>query len=493
MARNITPRSEDYSRWYTDVIAAGELADYSDVRGCMVIRPTGYSIWERIQQDLDRRFKDTGHVNAYFPLYVPISFFGKEAQHVEGFAMECAVVTHYGLYTTKKADGTVEVKVDDTKKLEEPLVVRPTSETIINAMYAKWVQSWRDLPILINQWANVSRWEMRTRLFLRTSEFLWQEGHTAHATAEEAEVEALKILQLYKTFMQDVLAIPIYEGSKSDAEKFPGAIATYAVEGYMQDGKALQMGTSHNLGQNFAKAFGTQFQNKEGELEYVHQTSWGVSTRLVGAVIMAHADDEGLVLPPKIAETQVVIVPIWKKDAQKAEILQYADEIFAKLRDAGVRVKVDDRDSERPSQKFFHWEQRGVPMRIEIGPRDLENKKCVLKRRIDGEKLFVDVANVAETVTEQLENIQTQMFEQALKRRAENTAKVETYDEFKAAINNNKFVLAHWDGSIETEEQIKQDTKATIRCIPFEIADESGKDMISGKPSKKRVLFAKSY
>ncbi|MCD4658021.1 MAG: proline--tRNA ligase [Planctomycetes bacterium] len=493
MARNITPRSEDYSRWYTDVIAAGELADYSDVRGCMVIRPTGYSIWERIQQDLDARFKDTGHVNAYFPLYVPISFFGKEAQHVEGFAMECAVVTHYGLYTNKNADGTVEVKVDDTKKLDEPLVVRPTSETIINAMYAKWVQSWRDLPILINQWANVSRWEMRTRLFLRTSEFLWQEGHTAHANAEEAEAEALKILQLYKDFMQDVLAIPIHEGPKSESEKFPGAIATYAVEGYMQDGKALQMGTSHNLGQNFAKAFGTQFQNKDGELEYVYQTSWGVSTRLVGAVIMAHADDEGLVLPPKIADTQVVIVPIWKKDAQKAEIMQYADEIFAKLREAGVRVKVDDRDSERPSQKFFHWEQRGIPLRIEIGPRDLENKKCVLKRRFDGEKLFVDVADIAETVTDQLENIQTQMFELALKRRDENTVNVDTYGEFKDAIENNKFVLAHWDGSVETEEKIKADTKATIRCIPFAQPSEPGIDIISGKPSQKRVLFAKSY
>jgi len=492
MARNITPRSEDYSRWYTDVIAAGELAEHSDVRGCMVIRPTGYSIWERIQQDLDARFKDTGHVNAYFPLYVPISFFGKEAQHVEGFAMECAVVTHYGLKTQKNDDGSVNVLVDDTKQLEEPLVVRPTSETIINSMYAKWVQSWRDLPILINQWANVSRWEMRTRLFLRTTEFLWQEGHTAHETADEAENEARMILQIYKNFMQDVLAIPIYDGPKSETEKFPGAIATYAVEGYMQDGKALQMGTSHNLGQNFAKAFGTQFQNKAGELEYVHQTSWGVTTRLIGAVIMVHSDDEGLVLPPKIADTQAVIVPIWKKDAQKPEIMEYADEIFMKLKEAGVRVKVDIRD-ERPAQKFFHWEQRGVPMRIEIGPRDLENRKCVLKRRIDGEKLFVEVDNIAETVSAQIESIQTEMFELAKKRRDENTVKVETYEEFKEAIENNKFVLAHWDGSAETEAQIKADTKATIRCIPFEIEEEPGKDIISGKDSPKRVLFAKAY
>ena len=492
MARNITPRSEDYSRWYTDVIAAGELAEHSDVRGCMVIRPTGYSIWERIQQDLDARFKDTGHVNAYFPLYVPISFFGKEAQHVEGFAMECAVVTHYGLKTQKNDDGSVNVLVDDTKQLEEPLVVRPTSETIINSMYAKWVQSWRDLPILINQWANVSRWEMRTRLFLRTTEFLWQEGHTAHETADEAENEARMILQIYKNFMQDVLAIPIYDGPKSETEKFPGAIATYAVEAFMQDGKALQMGTSHNLGQNFAKAFGTQFQNKAGELEYVHQTSWGVTTRLIGAVIMVHSDDEGLVLPPKIADTQAVIVPIWKKDAQKPEIMEYADEIFMKLKEAGVRVKVDIRD-ERPAQKFFHWEQRGVPMRIEIGPRDLENRKCVLKRRIDGEKLFVEVDNIAETVSAQIESIQTEMFELAKKRRDENTVKVETYEEFKEAIENNKFVLAHWDGSAETEAQIKADTKATIRCIPFEIEEEPGKDIISGKDSPKRVLFAKAY
>ena len=418
MARNITPRDKDYSRWYTDVIAAAQLADYSDVRGCMVIRPTGYAIWEKMQADLDRRFKETGHVNAYFPLYIPLSFFAKEAEHVKGFAMECAVVTHYGLYTRKDDNGKIEVVVDDTKKLEEPLIIRPTSETIINSMYAKWVQSWRDLPILINQWANISRWEMRTRLFLRTSEFLWQEGHTAHATHEEALEETLKMLKVYKDFMEDVLAIPIYHGPKSESEKFPGAVDTYAVEAMMQDGKALQMGTSHLLGQNFAKAFNIQFLNREGQLEYVHQTSWGVSTRMIGALVMVHSDDEGLILPPLMAEPQVVIVPIWKSDTNKKEI-----------------------------------------------------KK----------------------VKSQLKSIQKEMFEKAKQFRVENTVNVKTFDELEEAIDAGKFVFAHWDGTAETEEKIKDATKASIRVIPFDEPEKEGKCIISGKPSKKLVLFARAY
>ncbi len=493
MARNITPRAKDYSRWYTDVIAAAELADYSDVRGCMVIRPTGYAIWEKMQADLDRRFKETGHVNAYFPMYIPISFFAKEAEHVEGFAMECAVVTYYGLYTRKDENGKVEVLVDKNKELEEPLIVRPTSETIINSMYAKWVQSWRDLPILINQWANISRWEMRTRLFLRTSEFLWQEGHTAHATPEEAEEEALKMLGVYKDFMYELLAIPVYAGPKSESEKFPGANTTYTVEGIMQDGKALQMGTSHNLGQNFAKAFGIQFLDKNGKLQYAYQTSWGVSTRLIGAVIMAHSDDEGLVLPPKLAEPQVVIVPIWKSDTNKKEIIEYADEIFEALKKAKISVKVDDRDEERPAQKFFFWEQKGVPIRVEVGPKDLQNKQAVLKRRLDRAKIIVSKDDVAAKIEEQLESLQKEMLEKALKFRDEHTIRVDNYDDFKQALEAGNCVLAHWDGTAETEAKIKEETKATIRCLPFDEPDEEGKDLLTGKPSKKRVLFARAY
>ena len=479
MSKGVTKQSEDYSRWYTDVVQKAELADYSPVKGCMVIRPYGYSIWEGLQSTLDRMFKETGHVNAYFPLFIPQSFMEKEAEHVEGFAPETAVVTHGG-----------------GKKLEEPLVVRPTSETIIWSMYKKWIGSYRDLPLLINQWANVVRWEMRTRLFLRTTEFLWQEGHTAHATAQEAEEEALRMLEVYRTMAEDYMAIPVLTGRKSDQEKFAGAVHTYAIEAMMGDKKALQCGTSHNLGQNFARAFDVQFQNENNELEYVYATSWGVSTRLVGALIMAHGDDQGLVLPPRLAPYQTVIVPIWRNDEQQTMVLETAEQLKKQLLDAGVRVYLDSRDTVTPGFKFNVWEMKGVPLRMEIGPRDIKDNQVMMARRLTGKKDAVSLDAVAGQVPALLEDIQQQMFDRALKFREENTLQTTDAGELRDYINSDSgFVLAPWSGEEETENQIKEETKATIRCIPFD-GPEPGdnlKDILSGKPAKHWAVFAKAY
>jgi len=479
MSKGVTKQSEDYSRWYTDVVQKAELADYSPVKGCMVIRPYGYSIWEGLQSTLDRMFKETGHVNAYFPLFIPQSFMEKEAEHVEGFAPETAVVTHGG-----------------GKKLEEPLVVRPTSETIIWSMYKKWIGSYRDLPLLINQWANVVRWEMRTRLFLRTTEFLWQEGHTAHATAQEAEEEALRMLEVYRTMAEDYMAIPVLTGRKSDQEKFAGAVHTYAIEAMMGDKKALQCGTSHNLGQNFARAFDVQFQNENNELEYVYATSWGVSTRLVGALIMAHGDDQGLVLPPRLAPYQTVIVPIWRNDEQQTMVLETAEQLKKQLLDAGVRVYLDSRDTVTPGFKFNDWEMKGVPLRMEIGPRDIKDNQVMMARRLTGKKDAVSLDAVAGQVPALLEDIQQQMFDRALKFREENTLQTTDAGELRDYINSDSgFVLAPWSGEEETENQIKEETKATIRCIPFD-GPEPGdnlKDILSGKPAKHWAVFAKAY
>lgn len=501
MARNITPRDKDYSAWYQDVIAAAELAENSDVRGCMVIRPTGYAIWENIQSDLDRRFKETGHVNAYFPMFIPKSFLAREAAHVEGFAMECAVVTHYGLKAVKDGDHA-DVIVDENKVLEEALIIRPTSETIINATFAKWVQSWRDLPLLINQWANVCRWEMRTRLFLRTAEFLWQEGHTAHATADEAEAEARKMLDVYADFMREKMAMPVIRGKKTDSEKFAGAVHTYTVEAMMQNKWALQAGTSHNLGQNFAKAFGIQFQSKDGGLEHAWQTSWGVSTRLVGGLIMTHSDDDGLILPPELATTKVVIVPIWKNDAEMAKAREFTDKIVADLKHLGV--KVDDRDEMRPGAKFFHWEQRGIPLRLEVGPKDIEKNQVLAVRRFDRQKRGISIDNLRAEIEAELTAIQTAMLQKALDFRAANTHVIDDYAEFQRRVNDEGgFYLCHWDGTAETEAKIKADTKATIRCLPFENelagipaavdAEKPGKCMVSGNPSAHRVVLSRAY
>ncbi|MGE0433787.1 MAG: proline--tRNA ligase [Planctomycetota bacterium] len=489
MARNITPRAEDYSKWYGDIITAADMAEHSDVRGCMIIKPTGYAIWELMQADLDRRFKETGHVNAYFPMFIPKSYLAKEASHVEGFAMECAIVTHYGLKAVRNGD-KVDVIVDPDKVLEEPLIVRPTSETIINAAYAKWVQSYRDLPILINQWANVCRWEMRTRLFLRTAEFLWQEGHTAHATHEEAEEEALKMLGVYSDFMHECMAVPVIRGKKSDSERFAGALHTYCVEAMMQNGWALQAGTSHHLGQNFARAFGTQFQNKDGQLEHVHQTSWGVSTRMIGALIMAHADDDGMVIPPRLAFNKVVIVPIWKKDDEKAAVLEFCDKLHAELKHLGC--KIDDRDI-KPAQKFFHWEQRGVPMRLEVGPKDLAKNSVFATRRFDKEKKSISADGIRAAIEAELDGIQAAMLAKATTAREANTYVCDSYDEFKERVEGGGFYLCHWDGTRETEAKVKEDTKATIRCIPFDAKEEAGKCMVSGKPSSRRVIYARAF
>ena len=479
MSKGVTKQSENFSRWYTDIVQKAELADYSPVKGCMVIRPYGYSIWESVQSTLDRMFKETGHQNAYFPLFIPQSFMEKEADHVEGFAPETAVVTHGG-----------------GKKLDEPLVVRPTSETIIWSMYKKWIDSYRDLPLLINQWANVVRWEMRTRLFLRTTEFLWQEGHTAHATFEEAEEETRRMLEVYRTLAEEYMAIPVHTGMKSDSEKFAGAVHTYSIEAMMGDKKALQSGTSHNLGQNFAKAFDVMFQNENNEQEYVYATSWGVSTRLIGALIMAHGDDQGLVLPPKLAPYQVVIVPIWRNDDQKRQILDAATPIVNQLRDAGVRVHLDDRDTVTPGFKFNDWEMKGVPLRIEIGPRDVENEQVVLARRLSGEKNSVAMDKVAGTIPDLLEEIQQALFDRALKFREDHTLKTTDYTEMQEFIaNDGGFVLAPWDGTAETEEQVKNETKATIRCIPFDspAVEEGAEDPVSGKPAKYWVYYSKAY
>jgi len=498
VAKNITPREKDYPRWYLDVINAGGLADYAPVRGCMVIKPHGYAVWEAIQQALDGMFKATGHVNAYFPLFIPQSFLAKEAQHVEGFAMECAVVTHSGLEKTE--EGVLVPK----GKLEEPLVVRPTSETVIGAMYAKWVQSWRDLPILINQWANVVRWEMRTRLFLRTMEFLWQEGHTAHETEEEAHQETLRILEIYRTFAEEWLAVPVVTGQKSESEKFAGAERTYTIEGMMQDKKALQMGTSHDLGRNFAKAFEIRFQGRDKTLQYAWTTSWGVSTRLIGALIMAHSDDEGLILPPKVAPIQLAVVPIWKGPEEKAKVLEAAEKAAASARAAlgDRKVVLDDRDELKPGPKFFEWEQKGVPFRLEIGPRDVNDGAGVLVSRLDRTKEKVPFDRIGEVLPGKLEAYQKALLERARSFRDSHTFEVDDYRELKERVQaEGGFYLVHWDGTPESETRFKEDMKASIRCIPGTVRDgefqrthtEPGTCIVSGKPSPGRVIVAQAY
>ena len=488
MAKKITERTEDFSQWYQDVIREGKLADHSPVRGCMVIRPNGYALWENMQDSLDQMFKDTGHENAYFPLFIPKSFLSKEAQHVEGFAKECAVVTHSRLQSTD--DG---VEVDPDSKLGEELIVRPTSETIIWDSYRDWIQSYRDLPILINQWANVVRWEMRTRLFLRTMEFLWQEGHTAHATKEEAVEETRQMLEVYRTFAEEYMAMPVKTGVKTESERFAGAVDTYCIETLLQDNKALQAGTSHFLGQNFAKAFDVKFQSAKGEHEYVWATSWGVSTRLIGGLIMTHSDDQGLVLPPKLAPNQVVIVPIWKSDEQQEQVLDYCQEIIDELDALNIRIKLDDRENISPGWKFNEHEAGGIPLRLTIGPRDLENNNVELARRDTLDKNIVSREGIAQKVDELLDTIQDDLYESAQNRIQENTHSVDSYDEFKDVIENEGgFIYAHWDGTAETEEKIKDETKATIRCIPLEDGEE-GECMVTGEPSKQKVLFARAY
>ena len=488
MAQKITKREQDYSQWYLDVVREAKLAEHSPVRGCMVIRPTGMALWENMREGLDGMFKETGHENAYFPLFIPKSFLSKEAQHVEGFAKECAVITHSRL---KAVDGGVEV--DPDSKLEEELIVRPTSETIIWDTYRNWIQSYRDLPILINQWANVVRWEMRTRLFLRTMEFLWQEGHTAHATKEEAVEETLQMLEVYRKFAEDFMAMPVITGTKTESERFAGAEDTYCIEALMQDGKALQAGTSHFLGQNFAKAFDVKFQDKDGDHKLVWATSWGVSTRLIGGLIMTHSDDNGLVIPPRLAPTQVVIVPIYRDDEQRAAVIEYGDKIYDELKSLGIRVKLDDRDNYKPGFKFAEHEAQGIPLRIAIGPRDVEKGNVELARRDTLNKSFESREGIGELVKGLLDTIQTDLFETAKKRREKMTSFVESYEEFKKVLEDKGgFIYAHWDGTAETEELIKAETKATIRCIPFG-DDEEGKCMVTGRPSKKKVLFAKAY
>jgi prolyl-tRNA synthetase len=491
MAKELTSKSENYSQWYNDLVVKADLAENSAVRGCMVIKPYGYAIWEKMQAELDRAFKETGHVNAYFPLFIPKSFFSKEASHVEGFAKECAVVTHYRLKNDPDGKGVI---VDPEAKLEEELIVRPTSETIIWSTYKNWIQSWRDLPILCNQWANVVRWEMRTRLFLRTAEFLWQEGHTAHSTREEAEEETLKMINVYADFAENFMALPVIKGHKSENERFAGALDTLTIEALMQDGKALQSGTSHFLGQNFAKAFDVQFANKEGKLEYVWATSWGVSTRLMGALIMAHSDDNGLVLPPKLAPFQVVIVPIYKNDEQLASISEKVNEIVTKLKAKGVSVKYDSSDAKKPGWKFAEYELKGVPVRLAMGPRDLENGTVEVARRDTLTKEVVNIDGIDQYIVDLLENIQSTIYQKSFDFRTEHTTKVDTWDEFKDVLKNKGgFISAHWDGTAETEQMIKDETKATIRCIPLDVEPEEGKCIYSGKPSKNRVLFAIAY
>ena len=488
--KDLTKRSENYSQWYNELVVKADLAEQSAVRGCMVIKPYGYAIWEKMQRQLDDMFKETGHVNAYFPLLIPKSFLSREAEHVEGFAKECAVVTHYRLKNDPNGGGVV---VDPAAKLEEELIIRPTSETIIWNTYKNWINSYRDLPILCNQWANVMRWEMRTRLFLRTAEFLWQEGHTAHATREEAEIEAKKMQEVYANFAENYMAMPVIKGVKSESERFAGALDTYTIEAMMQDGKALQSGTSHFLGQNFAKAFDVQFINKNNELEYVWATSWGVSTRLMGALIMTHSDDNGLVLPPKLAPIQVVIIPIYKNAEQLQAIDAKANEIADKLRTMGISVKYDNADNKRPGFKFADYELKGVPVRLVMGGRDLENGTVEVMRRDTLEKETMSVENIEQVVKTLLDEIQANIFQKALKYRQEHTITVDSYDEFKEKIEEGGFILAHWDGTTETEERIKEETKATIRCIPFDGDTTPGVCMVTGKPSARRVLFARSY
>ena len=488
--KDLTKRSENYSQWYNDLVVKADLAEQSAVRGCMVIKPYGYAIWEKMQQQLDKMFKETGHVNAYFPLLIPKSFLSREAEHVEGFAKECAVVTHYRLKNAEDGSGVV---VDPEARLEEELIIRPTSETIIWNTYKNWIQSYRDLPILCNQWANVFRWEMRTRMFLRTAEFLWQEGHTAHATKEEALAEATKMLNVYADFAERYMAVPVVKGVKTANERFAGALDTFTIEAMMQDGKALQAGTSHFLGQNFAKAFDVKFINKENKLEYVWATSWGVSTRLMGALIMTHSDDNGLVLPPHLAPIQVVIIPIYKNAEQLAAVAARVEPIVAELRAKGISVKYDDADNKRPGFKFADYELKGVPVRLAIGARDLENNTVEVMRRDTLEKSSASLDGIVDYVAGLLEEIQSNIYTKALNYRNSRMIEVDTYKEFKEKIEEGGFILAHWDGTTETEERIKEETKATIRCIPLDGDKTPGKCMVTGKPSAQRVIFARNY
>jgi prolyl-tRNA synthetase len=490
MAKELTSRSENYSQWYNDLVIKADLAETSAVRGCMVIKPYGYAIWEKIQAELDRMFKETGHVNAYFPLFIPKSFLSKEAEHVDGFAKECAVVTHHRLMSSPDGKGLV---VDPEAKLEEELIVRPTSETIIWSTYKNWIQSYRDLPILINQWANVVRWEMRTRLFLRTTEFLWQEGHTAHATEAEAVIETKKILEIYADFAERFMAVPVLKGVKSANERFAGAIETFCIEALMQDGKALQAGTSHFLGQNFAKAFDVTFMDKSNKLDYVWASSWGVSTRLMGALIMTHSDDNGLVLPPNLAPFQVVIIPIYKNDEQLEAISEKVAEITAKLKTLGISVKYDNNDNKKPGWKFAEYELKGVPVRLAMGARDLENGTVEVARRDNLTKESVSLENIELYISELLKEIQKNIFQKAFDYRASVTRDVNSYEEFKVEIEKGGFLMCHWDGTPETEELIKEETKATIRCIPLNGDTTPGACMVTGKPSAQRVVFARAY
>ena len=492
MAKAIPSRQEDYSLWYNELVKKADLAENSAVRGCMVIKPYGFSIWEKMQQALDAKFKETGHSNAYFPLFIPKSLFEAEEKNAEGFAKECAVVTHYRLKNDPNNPG--KLMVDPNARLEEELVVRPTSEAVIWNTYKNWIQSYRDLPILVNQWANVVRWEMRTRLFLRTAEFLWQEGHTAHSTQQEAVAETKQMLEVYADFAENFMALPVVKGVKTESERFAGAVDTYCIEALMQDGKALQAGTSHFLGQNFAKAFDVKFNDKENKLEYVWGTSWGVSTRLMGALIMAHSDDDGLVLPPKLAPIQVVIVPIYKGDEQLNAICDKVQPLVKALRAKGVSVKLDDRDSQKPGFKFAEWELKGVPVRIALGQRDMENGTAEVARRDTKEKQTYQFNDLENVIPALLDEIQKNIYDRAYKFREENITKVESYEEFKSVLESKGgFISAHWDGTAETEEKIKEETKATIRCIPLNSIEEEGKCMVTGKPSNKRVYFAKAY
>ena len=490
MAKKLTPRNEDYSKWYNEIVVDADLAQHSDVKGCMVIKPYGYAIWERMKDVLDGMFKETGHMNAYFPLFIPKSYLSKEADHVEGFAKECAVVTHYRLKNDPNGGGLV---VDPDAKLDEELIVRPTSETIIWNTYRKWIQSYRDLPLLINQWANVVRWEMRTRLFLRTTEFLWQEGHTAHETEQEAKEETRQMLEIYAKFTEGWMAMPVIKGNKTESERFAGALDTLCIEAMMQDGKALQAGTSHFLGQNFARAFDVKFATKEGKQELVWATSWGVSTRLMGALVMTHSDDAGLVLPPKLAPIEVVIVPIYKGQEQMDEIVAKCKEIESELRGAGIRVKLDADDSKRSGWKFAEYELKGVPLRLAVGPRDLEKNSCELARRDTRTKSFEPLEGIAEAIKTLLDTIQSDLYTSASERLASNTVEVDNWDDFKEQINNGQFVMAHWDGTSETEDLISQETKASIRCLPFDGDLTPGSCIKTGNPSARRVLFAKAY
>ncbi|MBO5664437.1 MAG: proline--tRNA ligase [Bacteroidales bacterium] len=490
MAKELTSRAENYSQWYNDLVVKADLAENSAVRGCMVIKPYGYSIWEKMRDELDRMFKETGHVNAYFPLFIPKSYLSREAEHVEGFAKECAVVTHSRL---KMADDGSQLIADPASKLEEELIVRPTSETIIWSTYKNWIKSYRDLPILCNQWANVVRWEMRTRLFLRTAEFLWQEGHTAHATREEAEEEARRMLHVYGDFAENFMAMPVIRGVKSENERFAGALDTYTIEAMMQDGKALQAGTSHFLGQNFAKAFDVTFVNKENKPEYVWATSWGVSTRLMGALIMTHSDDNGLVLPPKLAPDQVVIVPIYKNEEQRAQLAEKAEQIMAELKALGIRVKFDNNDTKKPGWKFAEYELKGVPVRLAMGMRDLENGTIEIARRDTLTKETREMQGLGLYIKDLLDEIQANMLAKAKAARDSRIYEVDSYEEFKARIEDGGFFLCHWDGTSETEERIKEETKATIRCVPLEGDKTPGKCMVTGKPSAQRVIIAKAY